>query len=709
MKNTLRLIALVCILFISQGAKSQSFYEGTWRADGVLYNALVIFYDDNDILVRTRYKLADVYKVAEFKATAEIIKDPSGDDVYLIDGEDATIVYGPEGGYSADNFMFYSHGSGEWQDYYAIDDNGWASDNASDMLNEMTWKQLDPETDFTEQFAFNYFERTDQMYNIMLSYNPSNVTDVAGVNGSNDDGEWRVVMSQGTGFGEQSWVTRYEFPKEKIKEYWADDKSITDVSYGNGLWLVTMSKQSGYDLQSWSNGAKWPNEWIEKKWDDDKMITEVAYGDGTWAVVMSTNTGYTKQIYSVSKKWPKEWLDEQWKNGPYSFTSIAYGAGHWAIVLSDDPTNNSVQRIRAGAEFPADEIRTGWADGYDVSTMAYGDEWVVILTKGLELRQSYDSGDDFPKPFVAEKWDEGYSISEAIYKYEETSTNHYLNFTGTASTTGGSNNTISHTTNPQSTTVTAANPSITAIPRMHLITVANTQVPDIGASCAVDRDIIHDEFDDITEGLGIDLLKHTIDGTNLSKSNVTSAINRIDVKPNDIVVFVYTGHGYRWSNQTSRFPQIALFYSRYDSPENSNSYNLETVYDMIVKKGARLNLVLGDCCNNDLGVTSRDGGGGLASRTYTRGDKDRLRKLFFESRGNIIAAAAQPNETACGSRVSGGYFLNAFFSAIDKEVSYTATGNADWADIFKRTMSSATYKTQNLNGCTIQHGVYKGL
>ena len=130
---------------------------------------------------------------------------------------------------------------------------------------------------------------------------------------------------------------------------------------------------------------------------------------------------------------------------------------------------------------------------------------------------------------------------------------------------------------------------------------------------------------------------------------------------------------------------------------------------MIVKKGARLNLVLGDCCNNDLGVTSRDGGGGLASRTYTRGDKDRLRKLFFESRGNIIAAAAQPNETACGSRVSGGYFLNAFFSAIDKEVSYTATGNADWADIFKRTMSSATYKTQNLNGCTIQHGVYKGL
>ncbi len=152
---------------------------------------------------------------------------------------------------------------------------------------------------------------------------------------------------------------------------------------------------------------------------------------------------------------------------------------------------------------------------------------------------------------------------------------------------------------------------------------------------------------------------------------------------------------------------MALFYSRYDSPSNSNSYNLKDVYDVIVSKGARLNIVLGDCCNNDIGATSRTGTGSLAAKSYTRGSTERLRKLFFESKGNIIAAAAEPEETACGSAVGGGYFLNAFFSAIDKEVSYISQGTPSWDAIMKRTMSTATYKTQNLNGCDTQHGVYK--
>ena len=80
--------------------------------------------------------------------------------------------------------------------------------------------------------------------------------------------------------------------------------------------------------------------------------------------------------------------------------------------------------------------------------------------------------------------------------------------------------------------------------------------------------------------------------------------------------------------------------------------------------------------------------------------------MFFNSKGNIIAAAAEPDETACGA-LSGGYFLNAFFSALDKEVSYIESETPTWKNIFDRTMASATYKTQNLGGCDVQHGVYK--
>jgi hypothetical protein len=707
MKTTFRLIITLFILLNSLGTQAQSFYEAQFSTKGINYYALVIFYDDNDVLIRTRYMEGETFKVAEFKATAQITTTESGADCYLIDGTDAKLVYGDDGtGYSADNFIFYSDDEGGWKSIYALDDNGWEADNATELMSPAKWEQLDPEVAFTQKFVFNYFDKTDPLYNVLLAYNPDNIVDIDGVNGNHEgegDGEWEVVMSKGTGFGEQSWVTRIEFPEKEIGEYWDESKSITDMSYGNGLWLVSMSKNSGFGSQAYKYGASWPNEWIEKQWDQTRRVTEVAYGNGIWAVVMSKSSGYTKQIYSVSK----EWLDVNWKNGTFSITSVAYGAGHWVVVLSEYPDKNPSQRIRAAAEFPGADVKELWAEGFDISTMAYGDEWVVIMTAGLELTQSFDFSTDFPKPYVKEKWDAGYSISEAVYTYNELSTNFYLNFTGTASTSGNSNNTIAETTTAVTTTNTTT--TITAVPRLHLITVANTKVPDIGVSCAIDRDNISNEFADITSGLGIELITHVVDGANLTKAKVKAAIDGVNVKSNDIVVFIYTGHGYRWSDQASKYPQMALYYSRYDSPSKANSYNLESVYDLIVAKGARLNIVLGDCCNSDIGVTSREGGGGLASRSYTRGSTDRLRKLFFEAEGDIIAAAAKPNETSCGSRTTGGYFLNAFFSAIDKEVSYTATGSTSWDAILSRSMSSATYKTQNLNGCSIQHGVYKGL
>lgn len=718
MKKLLFLLLILCCQFVGFESQGQSFYETQFKSNDILYDVLVIYYDDNDLVVRTRYKLGDVYKVAEFNATAQVVQLDDGSDCYLIDGGDAKIVYGDGSrGYSADNYLFYKDANGEWGKPYVIDDEGWTSDDPdSHMFQTNYWKQIDPSETFTEQYVYNFYDRNEAMYNTLLAYNPNNVTNVAGVNGSghgNTDGEWKVFMSKGTGFGVQSWVTRYKFPKDEIKKYWDEGKSITSMSYGNGLWMVTMSKNSGLGLQSYNYGASWPTEWIKKKWDAGRRITEMTYGNGQWAFAMSENSGYSDQVYSVSKEWPREFLDKYWKNDSYSITSIAYGAGHWAVVLSRTPGQNPGQRIRAGAEFPSDDVSECWSEGYDVTTMAYGDEWVVILTKGFDLVQSYDEGTAFPKSFVSEKWDAGYAISDAIYTYVETGGNSVLNFTGTASTGGSTNNTIAsnpsyqHTNTNPSTTSTVNNGSINAVPRLHLIVAANTKVADIGVSCAVDRNNTVDEFTDYADGLGIKLKKYMVDGENLSKANLRSTIQNMDVKPNDVVVFVYSGHGFRWSDQTNRYPMMALFYSRFESPSNSNSYSLQDVYNLIVAKGARLNIVLGDCCNNDIGVTSREGGGGLASRSFTRGDPDRLRKLFFEARGNIIAAAAQPDETACGSSVGGGYFLNAFFSAIDKEISLTASGTPSWDAILSRSMKSATYKTQNLRGCSVQHGVFK--
>ena len=620
MKNVVLLLLFMGCLFYGNSSNAQSYYEATWTHNSVTYHALVMFNDDNDVTIRARYKVDSLYKVAEYAAKASTVTVDDGRICYYIDGYDAKVVYGDATrGYNADNFLFYKDANGEWDLPYAIDDAEIDKEGIEERIGPVTsWEELDPAEAFTQKFVFNYFDKDEPLYNVLLSYNSDNVVDVAGVNGSGStttDGEWKVFMSKGTGYGEQTWRTRYEFPKDDIKELWGQSKHITDLSYGNGVWMVSMSENSGYGLQSWKYGASWPNEWIDEHWTNGQKITELTYGNGQWALVMSKGSGYTDQQYIVSKSWPQEWLNTHWRDGSYSITSLAYGAGHWAVVVSKVPGNPG-QRIRAGAEFPGTAVAESWKEEYDVSSMAYGDEWVVILTKGNDLTQSYDEGSSFPKDFVKGKWDDGYAISEAIFTYVEPEGNHILNFTGTASSSGVSNNTIANT---HASTTNTTTPSISAVPKLHLVVVANTIVPDIGSSCVVDRDNILQEFDDISDGLGIEIKKHVIDGQDLSKANVRSTINGLSPGSNDIVVFAYSGHGYRWSDQVSTYPNMAMYYSRYESPSNSNSYNLQEVYDLIVSKGARLNIVLGDCCNNDIGVTNRVGAGSIASRSFTRG------------------------------------------------------------------------------------------
>ncbi len=96
----------------------------------------------------------------------------------------------------------------------------------------------------------------------------------------------------------------------------------------------------------------------------------------------------------------------------------------------------------------------------------------------------------------------------------------------------------------------------------------------------------------------------------------------------------------------------------------------------------------------------------MASRMHANGNSSRLKKLFIESRGNLIAAAAQLNETSCGSTDDGGYFTSSFFASLNKETSQLQNGEPSWDTIIKGSIESARYKTQYLRGCGTQNGIY---
>lgn len=151
---------------------------------------------------------------------------------------------------------------------------------------------------------------------------------------------------------------------------------------------------------------------------------------------------------------------------------------------------------------------------------------------------------------------------------------------------------------PTTTTKTIQQPAT-----LHLVIVANTAIGDIGSGCAVDQRNLESEFSGIATALGISYKEYLVNGNNFTKDNVYNTLNTLTPGKNDIVVCIYRGHGFRWSNQTETWPQLDIRSSSYTRLSENTTISLSDMYNKVIGKGARLNIVLADCCNNDIGLS----------------------------------------------------------------------------------------------------------
>lgn len=675
------LLLLFTLITIRVGF-AQNFYEVNWTSGSITYTGFLVFYDDNDSFMRVQYTYSGIHKIAEFKCYGKNFEENNVEG-YLLDGRDASMIKG-QTTYSADNFIFVKQDGQYKGKPFHIDDRGLENNPKKENLQNVNyWKQVDSK-DFTAEYIDDFFLPSESMYGKLLglkstgTYTTStaNVTTdavyTAGteykISALNTGGSvWGVIMSKSTGISSQVYEANSKFPEDFIGAKWDDSYRINALGYTDGRWAVSMGKNTGYTAQSWKTNEKFPTDWVKEKWDAGQSITEVTYGNNLWGVVMSKGSGYGVQSWKTSVAYPEDWIKEKWDDS-YRITSMAYGDGMWATVMTKE-SGITAQAWKTLESYPNDWITEKWDEGYYITSVTYGDnKWAVVMSKGKGYtRQSWKkSSTGFPSEWISSKW----------------------------------NNTQPATTTT-TTTVAAAEPA-----KMHLVVVANTAISDIGTSCVIDRNSIVREMETIADELDIPIKKTIIDERNLTKENVRVALSSLNPGKNDIVIFMYSGHGYRWSNQTSSYPNMDLRYSNYQSISESTNYNLEDVYYTITGKGARLNIVMSDCCNSDIGVTKRGGQSSLAGRDFTQGQIARLQKLFLNAKGNIIASAAKPNQTSCGNPYDGGYFTSSFLASIHKETSQLASGEPKWNSILDRAINNALYKTQNLNGCAAQNGIY---
>jgi len=251
--------------------------------------------------------------------------------------------------------------------------------------------------------------------------------------------------------------------------------------------------------------------------------------------------------------------------------------------------------------------------------------------------------------------------------------------------------------NNNSNTATAA--------KLHLVLFINTDIPDIGQSCAVDQRVMETEFREISKAVGLPFQKYVLNGDKFTKANAEKILRDLEVGKNDVVLFYYSGHGFRWSNQTDRYPQLDMRYSEYTPLSDKTSLALSDVYRIISSKGGRLNIILSDCCNSDIGRNQMTSTTFMASRAFQGAEIEKLKTLFLKSSGSMIITSSSPGEYSW-CNVNGGFFTLSFIQSLKEEIGYMRNDAPSWEHIAQNTVKSTQYKAKNCNGCKPQNPIY---
>lgn len=395
-------LSLLCFLGTTFGF-SQTYYETSWISNDVKYTALVIFYQDNEALVRVKYYANGSDKLASFLCNYTIFTKTDGSTDKYLNGVDAILVKGPSGSsYSADNFYIKEQSNGNFN-AYTVDDNGFEGGDITRYMKPMLyWVRLNPEA-MTRGYLDDYFKQDEAIFQILDFVNngeSSFDTSFTAVTGlayglSNDeeynDGLWSVIMSSlgSKAYTAQKIKESETYPSDWIRDQWNNGFYITELAFDTikKTFLVVMSKRNGLGPQSWKKETSFPKDWITQKWDTGYHITSMTCGNGEWYVAMDKNTGFSGQRWKTSYEIPKDWIKENWDSG-YSITTATYGNGLWALSMSSN-ANLGQQSWRTEYEYPIDWIREKSNEGYSISSIAHGNNmWFVVMSNGSSIKDN---------------------------------------------------------------------------------------------------------------------------------------------------------------------------------------------------------------------------------------------------------------------------------------------------------------------------------
>ena len=231
---------------------------------------------------------------------------------------------------------------------------------------------------------------------------------------------------------------------------------------------------------------------------------------------------------------------------------------------------------------------------------------------------------------------------------------------------------------------------------LHLILVTNTLDPSLGAGFAANHRKLKALFKDAAMSARVRFNAVEISGDQFNSAQVKGAINNLKAGPNDIVIFYYSGHGFRHPGNKTDFPQMDLREGAFQVPDETNTLNLDfDIFQPLKLKNQRLLVVIGDCCNKSSGydtpyisdpVFFAPGGNVMSAPKVAR---------LLASRGSMLIASSSPDEWSFYDGGHGGYFCTSFIEYFMNRVSFANTDPAiSWRDIIDNARNAAKRRSE---------------
>lgn len=222
---------------------------------------------------------------------------------------------------------------------------------------------------------------------------------------------------------------------------------------------------------------------------------------------------------------------------------------------------------------------------------------------------------------------------------------------------------------------------------LHFIVVGatNDDEPTIREGIQLTISTVQKEVELIKKNTKLEVKTYTHTAYDFQSEKLRQTINDIYCGSDDVILFYYEGHGFRYRNQNDKWPILAVGYN-INSVQDAyhDGIPLSEIIKPLQNKGARLVLIIADCCNSETSYQAPVDQEirGQASLSFSIRIPDRFKELYEHSSGTIVVSSSVPGQVSRMTKTYGSYFTSSFVE-LHKELT-SISSNANWNDILKK-------------------------